>query len=874
MYKKSKLGYSDKSPFKDEPFINIKSNTITMKNTSKDLIGLGIKDGKIVKVLPMKAGETKNYDFGDVDSVLEIPKFQNGAKAGYDYYNDPDQILRGQQQGQQQATQLSSVQHVGATPGGLESVYGEDATQQNESFELQQMQGFISQVEKENAARMNKDIVDTEGALNKTLEVKNNEMFNTYQRDTNPYQNQNPQQDNTINPYGGVDLNTAASLFGRSIKDGDVGMGIMSGAKLGLGLTRNFMSGYASQNRNEYVEDWNEQKNQEHRNGTYQAFQDGGALTREDIQAIKNNLSINFDDSTVNNLFERTPRQQGLKPPAEVNLGRYKDVNYFNVLQNKDGKVILTNTQNNPHNIHTVDPVLAELQKLNPDREIGFEYTRFEDGGMAKKLTGEYVDGLANQNPQRAVAEVEAGEYMQSPDGNVSEVIGQTHEQGGEKMTAEQLEPGTKIVSDNLKLGASNAKYFKDKYNIKVKATDTYATVLDKASQKIGLKKIVDEQEEIIKSLEKNQNTGSETTRKLNQQFLSEKLNELEQKKAPLEEARKQIMDEVFQKQEESKPKEGQPTQKFQDGGSPDPEFIKNLASQYNLPYDKALEVINEYIKTNGTLPIYDQNGETSVTANSQPFDIGEAIVQDINLKSYIEPAGITQSGPELITKEDIRTGLPVQPKDTAVTGELSKKDKGNRANIAMFPDQSILPPNSMSAHAKDTVNLSRMEGFKVSPEQQLSELGSSLTTGINAASQLPDSQRQAVIAQLLAGAQGAQNQAISTSNIANLQSQTQTGNLNRQISDQERAANIQQNQRFEQLQMRAKETTDMDYRDWQDYNRRLAIMNYQQANQQKLLNQLFENYGVDGAGNVYQKKDDEFFAKRIPSKTSKTTNK
>lgn len=45
------------------------------------------------------------------------------------------------------------------------------------------------------------------------------------------------------NPYGGVDLNAASALFGQSIQQGDTAMGIASGAKLGLGLARNFMSG-------------------------------------------------------------------------------------------------------------------------------------------------------------------------------------------------------------------------------------------------------------------------------------------------------------------------------------------------------------------------------------------------------------------------------------------------------------------------------------------------------------------------------------------------------------------------------------------------------------------------------------------------------
>ncbi len=58
-----------------------------------------------------------------------------------------------------------------------------------------------------------------------------------FKRQTPPIQFANP---------GGVDLNAASALFGQSLQQGDTAMGIASGAKLGLGLARNFMSGYSA----------------------------------------------------------------------------------------------------------------------------------------------------------------------------------------------------------------------------------------------------------------------------------------------------------------------------------------------------------------------------------------------------------------------------------------------------------------------------------------------------------------------------------------------------------------------------------------------------------------------------------------------------
>ena len=92
------------------------------------------------------------------------------------------------------------------------------------------------------------------------------------------------------------------------------------------------------------------------------------------------------------------------------------------------------------------------------------KYQVVEDGGIIQFLanggriediitpemlmSGNYTTGV--KNGQSANAEVENGEYLQHPNGAVQQVVGKSHENGGEAM---MLEPGTKVVSDNLKLG-------------------------------------------------------------------------------------------------------------------------------------------------------------------------------------------------------------------------------------------------------------------------------------------------------------------------------------------------------------------------------------------------------------------------------------
>jgi hypothetical protein len=225
--------------------------------------------------------------------------------------------------------------------------------------------------------------------------------------------------------------------------------------------------------------------------------------------------------------------------------------------------------------------IMEQLQQMSPEEQQMAiqemaqavqqpqQEQQFQKGGeFVKKLTGEYTTPL-DENDPTINAEVEQGEYLQSPDGEISKALGETHEAGGTKVN---LEGGTRIVSDHLKLGGINAKHYKENFDLEVKATDTYAKVLDKFTQKSGLQKIVDEQEKVIEQLKKSEESAqgssvSESTNNLNKMFLSEKLAELEQEKAPLLEARKSLMEDVFNRQEASKPVEESSEEQYEKGG-------------------------------------------------------------------------------------------------------------------------------------------------------------------------------------------------------------------------------------------------------------------------------------------------------------------
>ena len=144
-----------------------------------------------------------------------------------------------------------------------------------------------------------------------------------------------------------------------------------------------------------------------------------------------------------------------------------------------------------------------------------------------------------------------------------------------------------------MKIGGANAKHFRDLFDLKVKAGDTYATVVDKFKSKSGLNKILKEKESIIKQIEKQKDIEDEATSGLNLQFLSGKINELEEKQKPLDGELKQLSDEVFMLQEASKEKDND-EQMFKDGGKK--EWISNKISKLvkeGKPQNQAVAIAN-----------------------------------------------------------------------------------------------------------------------------------------------------------------------------------------------------------------------------------------------------------------------------------------
>ena len=249
---------------------------------------------------------------------------------------------------------------------------------------------------------------------------------------------------------------------------------------------------------------------------------------------------------------------------------------------------------------------------------------------LTEEMTGEFIQQQPSEANITPNAEVENREFIQHPDGQVQQVKGRTHNQGGERV---ELEGGTKVVSDKLKLGAKNAKLLREQFGLNnIKASDTYAVAVEKYTKKIGLKELNEQQQGYFDKLKKEEKTKDQATSELNNEVLSEKINNIEQKKSTLEEVRAKFTDYTYQLQEGSKNREPRDsnnqtnsTTKFSFGGSV-PMFsdggiiemakvmeanltdeqlksLKNIAKTGDLTIEQVYNIIRENSKLKDNLP-------------------------------------------------------------------------------------------------------------------------------------------------------------------------------------------------------------------------------------------------------------------------------
>lgn len=730
--------------------------------------------------------------------------------------------------------------------------------------------------------------------------------------------------------------------------------------------------------------------------------------------------------------------------------------------------------------------------KKESERAKG-HYQTAEDGGLIylskggevpkeKLMSGDYTTGVGHRMP--ANAEVEHGEYLQHNDGSVQKILGKTHEEGGEPM---MLDAGTRVVSDNLKIGKELSKEVNEFFGLKSKPTDTYATIIDRYKKKNDIDDVEKREQEVLKKVEKNESVKNATAKTLNSEYLNEQLHQIQDEKLGLQEKLSQFTDFVFRAQQEAKgepveaqvpPEQTQPSPEetemlqqqaaiqqgadsvaqqegvMRDGGIFEDERFKELLKNTDLDEERARQLyeiyqnggyaglpifadgggkperkteyfspekileeaksspeaaaywanffrymnVNKYalidrdrqhlnkdsgvyggieesyqsrlkwyydndndmrkyiekndkgefslkkgytvldfqrgyqeklkkqadrVKSKGyykdkevedvmkylafmdkqdtargfdgkmgdftssrsflAIPILKDENELKIASENGINSLKQLVEREADLEKLgISKESLQRAKDELQENGDLDLGLtyldpvtgepappaepepPTKEKGKPVTfdedPEKRRRAIGSLSGL-LFPDQTPLTPDGVTAHLMVDRNYERLDPIKVSYEPQMVESQRVYNAAADNIASLPETQRAAVLANMMASTQQGLNNVIGQTALANQQNEMQTEQFNIQQSNNEENARAEDLLNFEQRQLMAWENTLRDYNDWFEKVQQNRMLERQTQNQVALLNQLNDNYKYDINGRLVAVDNGERFS-------------
>jgi len=309
-----------------------------------------------------------------------------------------------------------------------------------------------------------------------------------------------------------------------------------------------------------------------------------------------------------------------------------------------------------------------------------------------KLMTDGYIAGLNPKSGLQPNANLEEGEYIKTPDGSVAQVLGERHTKGGVDLLLPEM---TAVLSDteDLTLTKKQVKEIKKDYGVDVTTKNTYSDVLDRYARKIGLSKLLSEQEDAFKQLKKaTENALSEGSLKINNQFLQKKIYDLQVGITEKQTAMGSMFERLFQKQEEQKGTDGEmiPASPPEQSGEINPmiqaaaegdlteqqimEFggcvgcvdkLKTLASKHNISQQNAYMIL----KKGGRIPQYNEGGWIKFNEyqtkyqNIPTYKAGQLDAQAQRLLSITEKAGYKPK----------QTSTKTQQEQDALAGEYQK---------------------------------------------------------------------------------------------------------------------------------------------------------------------------------------------------------
>lgn len=539
------------------------------------------------------------------------------------------------------------------------------------------------------------------------------------------------------------------------------------------------------------------------------------------------------------------------------------------------------------------DQVMEDYYKEQRNNRNPVQYLAYGGKKDEELATGEYMHGVMNEGIKDYNAEVEKGEYFQSNEGDIAEIVGDKHSEGGEKI---KMEPEDRVVSDKLKIGGKNARMLSKKYDLKLKAKNTYSDVLDKFKKKSKLKDLIEEEADVIKKIDEQRKVEDTTTRDFNLEILAKKRQEILEKKSPIEEQRKVMFDELFNLQEESKggtknqEKEGE--NEFEFGGK-----LEDLAKEYNIPLDRAKELVQEFAnggKKKGAAfkdvpegqsrtdegffgSVTPEQYDKFVRRNSDWFDFSnfdpsnpedvkslQMTYNDLTSGNTVKVDGkfgeqtasmlLTPPGPTapVVVDTDINAPLPrriavapTEDTETVMPSEDVVRNTGLGAYL--FPDESPLPPSGLQGTIKPERRFDRVRPTEIAVEPYLQDIRDREASQIQSLEGLSPNVRAAVLANMRANSQSQESSVRNQIDTQNLQSQERAQYTNAQIQRMEENASEADRLAYEQRQYRAQALTDADLNNYYNNLQDLNKQRFMDIHNLNLINATNEDVYFDG---------------------------
>lgn len=284
------LGYTDGATTSMNNSNQIPSNQITMGNTSQPLYGqpLDAQGYPISNPVFMEPG--MNYNFNGANSVMETPVFQSGG-----YYPQMPMTPNPWEKASYEGLNFQGVNPMSNRlmfdPLQTQTFNGLTYPQETTPYPMNSNDQTVGGLNEWNSAYLTGE--GTPSTVS-TETVGGTEAVQTVDTPTND-------RFQFVNPYAGMDLGGASAMLGKSIGEGNTGMSILSGLKLGTGLARNFLSGMGAakvekDNEAEYLRKQREAMTQSNRR---QSFQDGGEVQQDPVQEVARMLSEGVSQEEV-----------------------------------------------------------------------------------------------------------------------------------------------------------------------------------------------------------------------------------------------------------------------------------------------------------------------------------------------------------------------------------------------------------------------------------------------------------------------------------------------------------------------------------------------------------------------------------------------